>query len=365
MINSKKHVAYLISKIIAKTKLIENSYINFHLVNKINLRIKCIDASKNYYLKKKKSTRELSKKTKVLIAFINCLKKKIIYFIELIGILNKYDVDCRIIRNDLLDIQVSLNYIITQCILDKKVEHHNAILTINAGQGGVDSQDFSHILLKMYRYYLEKCKFKIEILDVQYGEEIGIKSITINVIGKYAYGYLISEIGVHRLVRISPFDTNTRRHTSFCSVWVTPTVKLAESLCFDSKDLRIDTFRARGAGGQHVNKTESAVRIIHIPTKITAVCQSERSQAKNKIIALKSLKYKLYVFNYEKNVLDKDLHEKIKQKASFGSQIRNYILFPYKSIKDTRTATEVLNVNSILSGNIDIFVISFLFWKKI
>jgi peptide chain release factor 2 len=236
----------------------------------------------------------------------------------------------------------------------------NAILSINVGQGGVDSQDFTEMLSRMYRRYAERRGYSVEVTDAQPGEAAGYKSITMLIEGEYAYGYLKAEIGVHRLVRISPFDSNARRHTSFASVWVLPEVDESFDVNIKPDDLRIDTFRSGGAGGQHVNKTDSAVRITHIPTNTVVVCQSERSQIKNRSTAMKLLRAKLYDLEMKRRLREKDKLEAEKLEASFGSQIRNYVLAPYRLAKDLRTGVEVGNVDAVLDGDIQPFIEAYL-----
>lgn len=236
----------------------------------------------------------------------------------------------------------------------------NAILSVNVGQGGVDSQDFTEMLLRMYTRYAERRGYKVELVDVTYAEEAGIKNATILVSGDHAYGYLKAEIGVHRLVRISPFDSNARRHTSFASVWTLPEIDDDFEVDIKTEDLRIDTYRAGGAGGQHVNKTDSAVRITHMPTNTVVACQAERSQTKNKSTAMKLLRSKLYDLEIKKRLAKKDKAEAEKMEASFGSQIRNYVLAPYRLAKDLRTNYEIGNVDAVLDGDIQPFIESFL-----
>ncbi len=236
----------------------------------------------------------------------------------------------------------------------------NAILTVNVGQGGVDSQDFTEMLLRMYTRYAERRGYQVELMDIMPAEEAGIKSATILVSGEYAYGYLKAEIGVHRLVRISPFDSNARRHTSFSSVWVLPEIDDSFEVDIRPEDLRVDTFRAGGAGGQHVNKTDSAVRLTHLPTNTVVACQAERSQTKNKSTAMKLLRSKLYDLEMKKRLAEKDKAEAAKMEASFGSQIRNYVLAPYQLAKDLRTNFEIGNVNAVLDGEIQPFIESYL-----
>jgi peptide chain release factor 2 len=235
-----------------------------------------------------------------------------------------------------------------------------AIVSVNPGAGGTESQDWAEMLLRMYLRWCERRGFEVEIVDRQPGEEAGIKGATFIVNGEWAYGYLQAEVGIHRLVRISPFDANARRHTSFASVFVYPQVEDDIEIVIDEADLRIDTFRAGGAGGQHVNKTDSAVRITHIPTGIVVQCQSERSQHKNKSTAMKILRARLYERQLqEKNKEMEALHGQ-KKEAAFGSQIRSYVLHPYKLVKDHRTDLETSSAESVLDGDIDEFIRAYL-----
>ena len=236
----------------------------------------------------------------------------------------------------------------------------NAIITINSGAGGTESQDWAAMLMRMYQRYSERNRFNWNLLDIQDGEEAGIKNMTAIVEGEYAYGYLKAEAGVHRLVRISPFDSNKRRHTSFASVFVTPEVDDSIEIDIDEKDLRIDTYRSSGKGGQHVNTTDSAVRITHLPTGIVVTCQNERSQHKNKHTAMKVLKSKLYEHELRKQREENDKMSAPKMEISFGSQIRSYVLHPYRMIKDHRTDLENSNVIDVLDGNINDFIRTFL-----
>ncbi len=241
-------------------------------------------------------------------------------------------------------------------LLDRK----NAILEIHPGAGGTESQDWAQILMRMYLRWAERKGFKSEILDLQHGEEAGIKSATITISGPYAYGYLRSEIGVHRLVRISPFDANKRRHTSFTAVLVYPEVDEDIEIEIREEDLRIDTFRASGAGGQHVNKTSSAVRITHIPTGIVVSCQNERSQHKNRAMAMKILKARLYDMKMREQEEKMENIIGDKKEIAWGNQIRSYILHPYRMIKDHRTGLEIGNVEPVLDGDIDPFIRAYL-----
>ncbi len=236
----------------------------------------------------------------------------------------------------------------------------NAILTIHPGAGGTESQDWAQMLMRMYLRWIEREGFKSDILDLQSGEEAGIKSATIEVKGEYAYGYLKSEIGVHRLIRISPFDANNRRHTSFASVFVYPEIENNIEVVVNQADLRIDTYRASGAGGQHVNKTSSAVRITHIPTGIVVQCQSERSQHMNRENAMKILISRLYQKKKEEEEKKLQELEKTKKEIAWGSQIRSYVFHPYNMVKDHRTKVETSNIQDVMDGNLDRFIQAFL-----
>lgn len=239
-----------------------------------------------------------------------------------------------------------------------------AIVTIHPGAGGTESQDWAEMLLRMYLRWAEKHGYKTEITDYQSGEEAGIKSVTFLVEGEYAYGYLSAEIGVHRLVRMSPFDANQRRHTSFASVFVTPEIEEDLDIVVDEKDLRIDTYRSSGAGGQHVNVTDSAVRITHQPTGIVVQCQNERSQHRNKETAMKILKSKLYELEMEKKRQALNKLEASKADIAWGSQIRSYVLHPYRMAKDHRTKLETGTVDAVLDGEIDGFIEAYLQQKS-
>jgi peptide chain release factor 2 len=232
----------------------------------------------------------------------------------------------------------------------------NAILTINAGAGGTDSQDWAEMLLRMYLRWCDRRGFKRDVADVQAGEEAGIKSATVMVQGEYAYGYLAAEAGVHRLVRISPFDSNARRQTSFASVFAWPEIDEEIEIEVQEKDLRIDTYRSSGAGGQHVNVTDSAVRITHLPTGIVVACQNERSQIRNREVGMKILKARLYEVEMQKRREKLDAVEAAKKDIAFGSQIRSYVLHPYRMVKDHRTKHETGNPDRVLDGDLDDFV---------
>jgi peptide chain release factor 2 len=229
----------------------------------------------------------------------------------------------------------------------------NAILSINAGAGGTESQDWAEMLLRMYTRWCDRRGFKRVLTDIQAGEEAGIKSVTLIVQGEYAYGYLAAEVGVHRLVRISPFDSAARRHTSFASVFAWPEIEESIEIEVQDKDIRVDTYRSSGAGGQHVNVTDSAVRITHMPTGIVVSCQNERSQIRNREVAMKVLKARLYDLEMQKQRAKLDAVEASKMQIAFGSQIRSYVLHPYRMVKDHRTKYEVGDVDRVLDGDLD------------
>ncbi len=264
------------------------------------------------------------------------------------------------VKRDLRQLEKEIRKAELQRLLGGQHDMSNAIVTIHSGAGGTEAQDWADMLLRMYLRWCERHGFKVQMLDLMPGEEAGIKSATFLVQGEFAYGHLKSEAGVHRLVRISPFDASGRRHTSFASVFVVPELDESIDIDIDEKDLRIDTYRASGAGGQHVNKTSSAVRITHIPTGIVVQCQNERSQHKNKAIAMKILKARLYQLEKAKREEEKQkLHDQ-KKEIGFGSQIRSYVLHPYQMVKDHRTSVETGNVNDVLDGNIDAFIETYL-----
>jgi len=248
-------------------------------------------------------------------------------------------------------------------MLNDEDDHRDAILTIHSGAGGTESQDWAEMLMRMYLRWSERHGFQTEYLDFQSGEEAGIKSVIIDIKGLNAYGYLKAEVGVHRLIRISPFDANRRRHTSFASIFVYPDIgeDLNErQIEIDDKDLKIDTYRASGAGGQHVNKTDSAVRITHLPTNIVAQCQNERSQHKNKTTAMKILRSRLYQKYREDQEEEKNKLESQKKKIEWGSQIRSYVFQPYTMVKDHRTRVDIGNIQAVMDGDIDRFIHAYL-----
>lgn len=251
----------------------------------------------------------------------------------------------------------------TELLLSDQNDINNAIVSIHPGAGGTESQDWAQMLLRMYVRWGEKKSYKVEMIDLLQGEGAGIKSATFSISGEYAHGYLKSEAGVHRLVRISPFDANKRRHTSFASVFVYPEIEEDLDVEIDEKDLRIDTYRASSAGGQHVNKTSSAIRITHIPSGIVVQCQNERSQYKNKSMAMKVLRARL--FEREKAIKEEEMSSILSEKKeiAWGSQIRSYIFQPYQMVKDHRTGIEVGNIQAVMDGDIDQFIQGYLLQK--
>ena len=250
-----------------------------------------------------------------------------------------------------------------KALLSDPMDPNNAIVSINAGAGGTESCDWAAMLHRMITRYCEQKKFKVNVLDFQYGDSAGIKSVTMLIEGNFAFGLLKSESGIHRLVRISPFDSNARRHTSFASIYVSPEVDDSIEIEVLDKDLRIDVYRSGGAGGQSVNTTDSAVRMTHIPTNTVVTCQNERSQLQNKITAMKILKSKLYELEMEKRRAEQDKVNAEKKEIGWGSQIRSYVLHPYKLVKDHRNDFQSSNPDAILDGELDDFVKSFLQWR--
>lgn len=264
------------------------------------------------------------------------------------------------IRSELERLNAAVRADELKMMLGSEQDPMNAILSIHAGAGGTEAQDWAEMLLRMYLRWAERKGFEATIIDFLPGDEAGIKSVTWTLRGEYAYGYAKAEIGIHRLVRISPFDAGARRHTSFASVFVYPEVDDRIVVEIDEKDLRIDTYRSTGAGGQHVNKTDSAVRLTHLPTGIVVQCQNERSQHKNKAMAMKYLRSRLYEMKLREQNAKLDEINKTKKDIAWGSQIRSYVLHPYKMVKDHRTNLETGNVNRVLDGDIDDFIEAYL-----
>ena len=268
------------------------------------------------------------------------------------------------LQRELESLRELVDRVETETLLSGQNDGLNAIMTIHPGAGGTESQDWAEMLLRMYLRWAERQGFKTEMYDYQPGEEAGIKSATFSVIGQYAFGYLASEIGVHRLVRISPFDQAKRRHTSFASVYVSPEIDDTIEVNIKPDDIRIDTYRSGGKGGQHVNTTDSAVRITHIPTGLVACCQNERSQHKNKDRAMKMMRSKLYEYELDKKKAASRKIEDSKLDIGFGSQIRSYVLQPYRMAKDLRTRVEVGDVDKVLDGDLEPFIRGFLRMRR-
>ena len=289
---------------------------------------------------------------------INLIESNIESFQDLIEISNEEEIInlFKEIENDIL--RVGELKLLT--LLNNEYDNEDAIFEIHSGAGGTEACDWVLMLSRMYQRYFDNNDFKVEILDYLDGDEAGLKSITFSVKGEYAYGFLKSEIGVHRLVRISPFDSNARRHTSFASVLVTPLIDKDINIEINPNDLRIDVYRSSGKGGQGVNTTDSAVRITHIPTNIVVTCQSERSQIQNKETALKLLKNKLYLLEQEKQEQEKNSNYKEQKNIEFGSQIRSYVMAPYQLVKDHRTNYEETDVEKVMNGKIENFIEEYL-----
>lgn len=287
---------------------------------------------------------------------------KLTYLEESIKILDEEEgaVFLRDIQQDITRLREDIKELELRHLLSEEMDKNNAIVSIHPGAGGTESQDWAQMLMRMYLRWAEQRHFNTQIVELQPGEEAGIKGATITINGPYAYGFMKAEAGVHRLVRISPYDANKRRHTSFAAVLVYPEIEEDINIEIKPEDVRVDTFRASGAGGQHVNKTSSAVRLTHIPTGVVVTCQNERSQHKNKATALKILKARLF------DIMLKDQENKVKgivgdkKDIAWGNQIRSYVLQPYRLVKDHRTGVEIGNVDSVLNGNIDEFINAFL-----
>ncbi len=283
------------------------------------------------------------------------LKTRLEEDIELLD-LEDEDAEIATYEQEEREIEKKLESLSTLLLLSGPYDKNNCILEVHAGAGGTEACDWAMMLYRMYLRYCEKKGYKTEILDYQEGEEAGIKSASIRVIGSYAYGYLKWEKGVHRLVRLSPFDSNNRRHTSFASIDVTPEFDTTIDIEINEADLKIDVYRSGGAGGQHVNTTDSAVRITHLPTKTVVTCQNERSQIQNKEQAMKMLKAKLKLLEIEKQNQEMASLKGEQKNIEFGSQIRSYVMHPYSLVKDMRTKVETSNVDKVLDGDLDLFI---------
>jgi peptide chain release factor 2 len=309
--------------------------------------------------------REINSHTKVIERWQN-LKGEIedLAVLEQLATEEEDQESLREVADKQVSVEESLRAFELEATLSEEDDMKDALLTIHSGAGGTESQDWAEMLLRMYLRWAENRGYSAGVLETLPGEEAGVKNATVEIKGDYAYGYLKSEVGVHRLVRISPFDFNQRRHTSFASVFVIPEVEDNITIEIKDDDLRIDTFRASGAGGQHVNKTSSAVRIVHHPTGIVATCQSERSQHKNRDYAMKILKSKLYQHYKELEAEKQAKLEDSKKKIEWGSQIRSYVFHPYTMVKDHRTGYETSNAKAVIDGGLDEFIKAYLVWNK-
>lgn len=310
-------------------------------------------------------TRELLKEKSRLestVLSFEALEKKLTYIEESVGILEEEEGELffKELKSELVSLKGEVEALELLKLLSGALDKNSAIVTIHPGAGGTESQDWAQMLMRMYLRWAERRGYKTQVVDLQLGDEAGIKGATMTVEGDYAYGYLSSEAGVHRLVRISPFDANKRRHTSFAAVVVYPEVEDDINIDIREEDIKMDTYRASGAGGQHVNKTSSAVRLTHMPTGIIVACQNERSQHKNKAVAMKILKARIY--DLEIKAKEKKMEDLVgdKKGIAWGNQIRSYVLQPYRLAKDHRTGIEAGNVDAVLDGDIDRFIKEFL-----
>ena len=324
-----------------------------------------ISQKEDFWSDKEKATEVLKEKNKLLMTVSNWKRQKknfddLVMLFELASDEGENQTLLTSINEDLSQLDRDVRETELQRMLSSEQDQFNAIMSIHAGAGGTEAQDWAEMLLRMYLRWADRKGFKATIIDYQPGDEAGIKSSSLTLEGQYVYGYAKAEVGIHRLVRISPFDAGARRHTSFASVFVYPQIDDNIVVDIDEKDLRIDTFRSSGAGGQHVNKTDSAVRITHLPTGIVVQCQNERSQHKNRSMAMKYLRSRLYELKLrEQNDRMKEIN-KSKKDIAWGSQIRSYVLHPYKMVKDHRTNMEVGNVTRVLDGDIDDFIETYL-----
>ena len=336
-------------------------------VDKKQEEIKCLEDEMNsvdFWSNKSKADEVISNLNflKKKIEGIVSLKESLLSDVEMISLLKEEDNEE--IR-ELLNINISsyssvVDELEVELLLDGDYDDCNCILEVHAGAGGTEACDWANMLYRMYTRWCEKHNYKIEVIDYLAGDEVGVKSVTISVKGINAYGYLKGEKGIHRLVRLSPFDSNHKRHTSFASVEVIPEIKKDIDIVIEDKDLKIDVYRSSGAGGQHVNTTDSAVRITHIPTNIVVTCQNGRSQIQNREEAMMVLKSKLKLLEIEKQENELNEVRGEQKNIEFGSQIRSYVLHPYSMIKDHRTNVESSNVDKILDGDIDIYINAYL-----
>ncbi|MBU1146756.1 MAG: peptide chain release factor 2 [Candidatus Omnitrophica bacterium] len=306
---------------------------------------------------------ELKKVRSIVDPYFGC-RKEFDELSELVVLVDNEDKSSiNEIKESLANLEKDIDKLEFKSLMGGPHDISNAILTIHAGAGGTESCDWASMLLRMYSMWAEANDYKTQIIDMLPGEEAGVKSAVIIISGAYAFGYLKSERGVHRLVRISPFDSNKRRHTSFASVDVIAELEDDIEVDIKESELRIDTYRSSGAGGQHVNVTDSAVRITHLPTNTVVQCQNERSQHKNKAMAMKVLKSRLYELKLEEKKKEIEKEYSKKQKIEWGSQIRSYVMHPYSMVKDHRTSHETSNVNAVMNGKVDGFIEAFLKWR--
>jgi len=308
-------------------------------------------------------TKEASSIEKI-IALLKNLENELNDFYELIELSKDEVSELEQVKTQIKDYEEKLEVLEEESLFNGEYDYLNAVLNINAGAGGVDAHDWAEILFRMYTRFLDSEKMEYEIEEISSGEEAGIKSVSIRVKSYRAYGILESERGVHRLVRISPFDSNKRRHTSFAGIDVVPLIEDSDEIVIKDDEIRVDVYRSSGAGGQHVNTTDSAVRITHLPTGIVVACQAERSQLQNKIRALDLLKSKITLLEREKQLKKLDDIRGEQVEAGWGRQIRSYVMQPYQQVKDTRTNIEVGNIQSVLDGDIFIFVKEYLKWRR-
>ena len=308
-------------------------------------------------------TKEASSIEKIITLLKN-LENELNDFYELIELSKDEVSELEQVKTQIKNYEEKLEVLEEESLFNGEYDYLNAVLNINAGAGGVDAHDWAEILFRMYTRFLDSEKMEYEIEEISSGEEAGIKSVSIRVKSYRAYGILESERGVHRLVRISPFDSNKRRHTSFAGIDVVPLIEDSDEIVIKDDEIRVDVYRSSGAGGQHVNTTDSAVRITHLPTGIVVACQAERSQLQNKIRALDLLKSKIALLEREKQLKKLDAIRGEQVEAGWGRQIRSYVMQPYQQVKDTRTNIEVGNIQSVLDGDIFIFVKEYLKWRR-
>lgn len=346
-----------------------NKCINKDEINKELDVLKAIQEAPSFW-EDLENAQKVNKKIKHLenkLAIVKNIADKKQYVLELLDLLETTDDQDMLSELDaeLENLTKFVENTFLTTLLSEKYDENNAILTIHSGAGGTESQDWANMLYRMYSRFAERNGFGVKVMDVQEGDVVGLKSITLLVSGENAYGYLKCEKGVHRLVRISPFDSNARRHTSFASVDVMPEIEDDGDIVIDDKDIKIDTYRSSGAGGQNVNKTESAIRITHLPTGIVVNCQIERSQMQNKVTAFQMLRAKLAALKAEQEEAQRKEIQGALKKIEWGSQIRSYVFCPYTLVKDHRTDFETANINAVMDGDLLDFINSYLTLKNI